>query len=197
MEKNRIEEYIKRLKELDGQLSNDPDPTDLMVEINSILNGLSQDIQLDTTKKTLSATLTFVNTSQNPDPSFTHKGDIGFDLRANLKKDVIISEGKVCLIPTGLYFEVNKGLEVQIRPAVNNNVMVLNSPSTGDSSCRGEIKIILVNFGDTPIVVRNGERIAQGVVCPVYGEGNLNLVKVDKLSKTVRDNNGFGSTGTK
>jgi dUTPase len=60
---------------------------------------------------------------------------------------------------------------------------------------RGEIKIILTNLDDIPHTIRNGDRIAQGVVCPVKGEGNLNLVKVEKLSETVRNNSGFGSTG--
>lgn len=60
---------------------------------------------------------------------------------------------------------------------------------------RGEIKIILANFDSIPHTIRHGDRIAQGVVCPVYGEGNLNLVKVKKLSESSRNTDGFGSTG--
>jgi dUTPase len=62
---------------------------------------------------------------------------------------------------------------------------------------RGEIKIILANFDKIPHTIKHGDRIAQGVVCPVYGEGNLTLEKVNELSETIRNDNGFGSTGKK
>jgi dUTP pyrophosphatase len=192
MEKNKqLEEFLKKLQELDRRIdaedTNDDD--DLMIELNKIITSMSKDIQMDLTK----LSLYFVNTSTNPDPEFTNEGDSGFDLRANLTKDIIINEGSVRVIPTGLYFEVNKGLEVQIRTrrklAENTNIMVLNSPGTVNSGCREEIKIILANFGDIPRTIRHGDKIAQGVVCPVYGEGSLNMVKVEKLSETVRNKN--------
>lgn len=195
MEKNDFEKYLKQLEDLDSRLNDDDEEFDpsFLEELNSILNGLSRDV------KSSSVTLKFINTSDNPDPTFAHEGDSGFDLRANLTKDVVIGEGKVALIPTGLYFEVNKGLEVQIRSrsgiAANSNMWVLNSPGTVDSHYRGEIKIILANFSDEPRTIRHGDRIAQGVICPVYGEGSLNFEKVEKLSETVRNSDGFGSTG--
>jgi len=77
------------------------------------------------------------------------------------------------------------------------HVFVLNSPGTIDSRYRGEIKIILANFGEEVFVVHNGDRIAQGVVAHVCGEGFLNLKKVEKLSETKRNDRGFGSTGVK
>lgn len=199
MEKSDLENYLKQLEDLDSQLTDDDNPSELIPELNKVLNALSSDLQMDAAKKALSATLIFVNTSDNPDPTFAHEGDSGFDIRANLTKDVTIGEGKVALIPTGLYFEVNKGLEIQIRPrsgmASNSHMFVLNTPGTIDSSYRGEIKVILANFDEISHTIRHGERIAQGVVCPVYGEGNLNLVKAEKLSETVRNTDGFGSTG--
>jgi dUTP pyrophosphatase len=79
--------------------------------------------------------------------------------------------------------------------ALDSNLFVLNSPGTVDSGYRGEIKIILANFGEDPVCIRHGDRIAQGVVCPIYGEENLNLVKVKKLSESLRNTDGFGSTG--
>jgi dUTP pyrophosphatase len=182
MAKNNLEDYLKRLQELDSELTEDSDPDELMIEINRVINDLSKDIQLDLKNKTSSATLKFINKSNNPDPVFDKEGASGFDIRANLNHDVTIDEGKVDLIPTGLYFEVQKGLEVQVRTkselTINTNMIVLNSPYMIDS---GEIMIILANFDDIPHVIRHGNKIAQGVVCPVYGEGSLNLIKVEKL----------------
>ncbi len=60
---------------------------------------------------------------------------------------------------------------------------------------RGEIKVILANFGSSDFLVNPGDRIAQAIVCPVYGEGNLNFVKSEKLTETKRNIDGFGSTG--
>lgn len=200
--KNDLESYLKQLEDLDKRLNNDdPDanPAEFISEVNKVLNGLSSDLEFDIPKKILAATLTFVNTSKNPDPAFIHEGDSGFDIRADLEKGLIIPKHEIHLIPTGLYFEVANGLEIQIRSrsglAGKNGVMVLNSPGTIDSQYRGEIKIILANFGSSDFVVNPGDRIAQAVVCPVYGEGNLNFVKVEKLSETKRNTDGFGSTG--
>jgi len=199
MERSQVENYLKKLQELDEALSDETNSDALFKEINSVLNSLSTDIQNETTKNTISVTLKFINMSNNPDPEFVHKGDSGFDLRAFLDAEVEIPAGRVLMVPTGLYFEVNKGLEIQVRSrsglAAKNNIMVLNSPGTVDSFYRGEIKIILANFGTFPFTVKNGDRIAQAVVCPVYGEGNLIIKKVEKLSETIRNSDGFGSSG--
>lgn len=200
MEKKDLEKYLKNLEELERQLSEEPDPDDLLDDLNKVLNGLSKDLGLDVSKKKIMPTLKFINKSSNPDPVFAHEGDSGFDLRANLEKDMVINEGQVRMIPTGLYFEVEKGLEIQIRSrsgiAANASMWVLNSPGTIDSQYRGEVKIILANFDSIPHTIKHGDRIAQGVVCPVYGEGNLNFEKVETLSETLRNDGGFGSTGT-
>ena len=139
--------------------------------------------------------------SDNPDPAFSKEGDSGFDVRAFIPFPIHLRPGIIKLIPTGLYLEVEKGLEVQIRSrsglAANKGVMVLNSPGTLDSGYRGELKIILANFGTFPLSIENGDRIAQGVVCPVYGEGNLEMIKVEKLSDSERKDGGFGHSGVK
>jgi dUTP pyrophosphatase len=105
----------------------------------------------------------------------------------NVDGFIVVDPGKFKMISTGLYFEVNKGLEIQIRPrsglASKNGISIVNTPCTIDSHYRGEIKIILINFGEERFTIKNGDRIAQGVVCPVYGEGNLSIIKVKNYQK--------------
>lgn len=200
MRKNQtLENYLKRLKELDTQIDGDSNENELLTELNKIITGISKEMNVDGVKSELTPELRFVNKSTNPDPAFAYEGDSGFDLRANLKEEITINEGRVKVIPTGLYFEVKKGLEIQVRSrsglAANNTMWVLNSPGTVDSGYREEVKVILANFSDIPRTIRHGDRIAQGVVCPVYGEGNLTLIRVKELSLAVRNTRGLGSTG--
>ena len=134
MEKNQIENYLKKLQELDEQISDDSENDELFNEITKVISDLTFDIQKGVDKKTSMAELKFVNLSNNPDPTFSHEGDSGFDLRAFIDNDVIIDQFETKLIPTGLYFQVNKGLEVQVRPrsgiSLKNSVIVTNSPGT-------------------------------------------------------------------
>ena len=204
MEKSDVQKYIDKLKELDNQLSDFDESTNeenFMEELNKVLLSLSNDMYNEpSVKSVLQKEIRFINESNNPDPEFAHEGDSGFDLRAFIDTELVaIPPGKVKIIPTGIYVEIEKGLEVQIRSrsgmAANQSLFVLNSPGTIDSHYRGEIKIILANFSEIYAYIRNGDRIAQGVVCPVYGEGFLSLKKVEKLSETVRNTNGLGSTG--
>ena len=144
----------------------------------------------------------FINKSSNENPSYFYNGDSGFDFRANLKEEKItIKSGSREIIPTGLYFEVPRGYELQVRPrsglAAKHGITVLNTPGTVDSNYRGEIKIILINLGEDDFVVENGDRISQGVISSVLDNvwGELKSVKV--LSDTNRQDSGFGSTGNK
>ncbi len=144
----------------------------------------------------------FINKSSNENPSYFYNGDSGFDFRANLKEEKItIKKGSREIIPTGLYFEVPRGYELQVRPrsglAAKHGITVLNTPGTVDSNYRGEIKIILINLGEDDFVVENGDRISQGVISSVLDNvwGELKSVKV--LSDTNRQDSGFGSTGNK
>lgn len=201
MQKDNINKYLKQLEDLELRIDDAADPDELMKEVNKVIGEISKDVQVELKEHALTATLKFINTSDNPDPDFAKEGDSGFDLRANLpvKKDIVVPGNGWRLIPTGLFFEVQKGLEIQIRSrsglAAKTGLFVLNSPGTLDSSYRGEIKIILMNVDEDPKTIRHGDRIAQGVVCPVYGEGNLKMLKVDELTNTERNSGGFGSTG--
>lgn len=129
-------------------------------------------------------------------PEYKTSGAAGADICAFLSEPVIIKKGSRAMIPTGLFFSIPQGYEIQVRPrsglAAKNGVTVLNTPGTIDSDYRGEVKVILVNLGDEDFEVKNGERIAQIVVAPV----TIGVFEqVSSLDETERGAGGFGSTG--
>ena len=129
-------------------------------------------------------------------PLYKTSGAAGADICALLKEPLVIESGKSAMVPTGLFFEIPQGYEVQIRPrsglAAKNGVTVLNTPGTIDSDYRGELKVILINLGKEAFTINNGDRIAQIIVSPVTV---ADFVIADALSDTQRGANGFGSTG--
>lgn len=129
-------------------------------------------------------------------PCYKTQGAAGADVCAFLTEPVTIEPGAFAMIPTGLFFEIPQGYEIQVRPrsglAAKNGVTVLNTPGTIDSDYRGELKIILINLGKEAFVVNNGERIAQIIVSPVT---LASFTITDSLSDTSRGEKGFGSTG--
>ena len=129
-------------------------------------------------------------------PRYETEGSAGFDLRARIDEDVVVKAGEVKLIKTGLAFELPEGYEGQIRSrsglALKNNLFVLNSPGTLDSDYRGEICIILANFGKNDFVVTDGMRLAQMVISKYE---KVEIKEVFELSDTKRGTGGFGSTG--
>lgn len=139
-----------------------------------------------------------VNSSKHPLPSYQTESSAGMDLRANLDSPVKISPMERVLVPTGLFMELPKGFEAQIRPrsglAFKNGITVLNSPGTIDADYRGEIKVLLVNLSNQEFVVQDGERIAQMVIAK-HEQIAWNTVK--ELENTERSAGGFGSTGVK
>ena len=131
-------------------------------------------------------------------PTYESEDAAGMDLVAALGVDeeIVLSPGARALIPTGLAIELPKGFEAQIRPrsglALQFGVTVLNSPGTVDADYRGEIGVILINFGDKPFAVRRGVRIAQLVVSTVE---RVALIASERLTSSARGSSGFGSTG--
>jgi len=132
----------------------------------------------------------------NPLPRYETEGSAGFDLRAALKKPVILQPGKRALIPTGLKMALPDGYEAQIRPrsglAYKNGITMLNAPGTIDSDYRGEIKVLAINHGEENFTINHGERIAQMVIAPIQ---QIEIQQVFELPKTKRGLGGFGSTG--
>jgi dUTP pyrophosphatase len=131
-----------------------------------------------------------------PLPSYATAGSSGMDVRAALREDVIIPAGKVELVPTNFSVEIPEGYEIQVRPrsglAAKHNIGILNSPGTVDSDYRGEVKIILINFGDNDFKISRGERIAQLVVSKIY---KASLKESNYLENSKRGEGGFGHTG--
>ncbi|MFN3868417.1 MAG: dUTP diphosphatase, partial [Hyphomicrobiaceae bacterium] len=133
-----------------------------------------------------------------PLPAYQSAEAAGLDLVAAVAEaePLSLGPGERCLVPTGVIVELPKGTEAQVRPrsglAMKHGVTVLNSPGTIDADYRGEVKVLLINLGQEPFVIRRGERIAQMVVADV-ARAELRLEA--KLSATSRGAGGFGSTG--
>jgi len=129
-------------------------------------------------------------------PGYETSGASGMDVAAMLSADVTIMPGKTALIGTGLYMEVPPGYEAQVRArsglAAKYGVGLVNGIGTIDSDYRGEVKIILINWGEEPFTVKNGDRVAQIVICRYE---RAELVEVGALSETERSDGGFGHTG--
>ena len=131
-------------------------------------------------------------------PAYQSTEAAGLDLLAAVPEEtpLILSPGKYVMVPTGLTIALPAGYEAQIRPrsglAAKHGVTVLNSPGTIDADYRGEVQVILINYGAEPFPIRRGERIAQMVIAPVT---RAELVAATSLSATDRGSGGFGSTG--
>ncbi|OUU62536.1 MAG: deoxyuridine 5'-triphosphate nucleotidohydrolase [Alphaproteobacteria bacterium TMED62] len=130
-------------------------------------------------------------------PEYSSLQASGLDLKAGVKKNIKIKSKDFNIIPTGIIIEIPQGFEAQVRPrsglAANNGITVLNSPGTIDSDYRGEIKVVLINLGESEFLITPGMRIAQLVISPTY-KANISFVK-EILSNTKRGKKGFGSTG--
>lgn len=131
------------------------------------------------------------------DPSYNYEGDSGFDLYST--EEITIKGFGRALVPTGLSFDIKDGHEIQVRSksglAINQGLMVLNSPGTVDNSYTGEIKVIVFNTNPEPITIKQGMKIAQAVLCPVINGKWVNLEERKEISNKDRGDKGFGSTG--
>jgi dUTP pyrophosphatase len=109
--------------------------------------------------------------SDIPLPTYATEGSSGMDIHAVVESSVVVKPGETALIPAGFRMEIPPGYEAQVRPrsglAIKYGISVLNSPGTIDSDYRGEVKIILTNFGRQDFTVNRGDRIAQLVIAPV------------------------------
>lgn len=129
-------------------------------------------------------------------PQYESAGASGFDVRAQLESSITLAPGARAMVPTGLSFEIPFGYEIQVRArsgwAAKKGIGLVNAPGTIDADYRGEVKVILINWGDEPVEINDQDRIAQFVVCPIV-QAQMELA--DALSETDRGDGGFGSTG--
>ncbi len=131
-----------------------------------------------------------------PLPAYHSDGSSGLDLCAAVEKELILKPGEIQLIPTGLSISLPRGYEAQIRPrsglALRHGLGLVNSPGTIDADYRGEIGLIVINWGKEPFTIRRGDRIAQMVIGKVY---RAQVEEVDEIDPTARGEGGFGHSG--
>lgn len=129
-------------------------------------------------------------------PFYETEGSAGMDLRAYIEEPLTLKPGQRMLVPTGLYIELPVGYEAQIRArsglAIKKGIGLVNGIGTIDSDYRGEIKVILINWGDEDFVIENGDRIAQMVIARYE---RIEWEQAADLSETERGSGGFGHTG--
>lgn len=139
-----------------------------------------------------------INRSKNLLPTYETALSAGADVRADIVEEMIIAPLERVMVPTGLFFEIEPGYEVQVRPrsglAAKFGVTVLNTPGTIDADYRGEVKVILINLSDKPYTLIPAERIAQLVAAPCT---QIEWEEVAEIGESERGAGGFGSTGKK
>lgn len=137
------------------------------------------------------------NTNPGNEPVYQSEGSSGADLKADIRTSLTLKPGERILVPTGIKLQIPKGYEAQVRPrsglAVKYGVTVLNTPGTIDADYRGEVKVMLINLGDSDFIVNPGDRIAQIVFAKV--ERVFFIVSQKTMESTLRGEGGFGSTG--
>ena len=142
--------------------------------------------------------IAIINRSRHDLPQYATPLSAGMDLRANVSEPVTLQPMERRLIPTGLYIALPAGFEAQVRPrsglALKHGLTVLNAPGTIDADYRGEVCVILANLSNEPFTLRDGDRIAQMVVCR---HETVVWTPVESLPESERGAGGFGHSGTR
>ena len=166
---------------------------------NSNLEGLEKllnELEEQSCPKDERVVVKVVNKSKFDLPEYKHIGDSGMDVKANIDEPITLRSLERRLVPTGLYFQLPEGYEIQVRPrsglAAKYGLTVLNTPGTVDEGYTGQVMVILVNLSNEPYTITPGERVAQLVLCKVE---KARLDSVLFLEETTRGGSGFGSSG--
>lgn len=137
-----------------------------------------------------------VNKSKHELPKYATNLSAGMDLRANINESITIQPGERICVPTGIHIGLPEGYEAQIRPrsglALKSGITCLNSPGTIDADYTGDVCIIIINHGQEPFTINDGDRIAQMVIAKFE---KAEWIESETLEETERGDGGFGHTG--
>ena len=193
-------EFHEELKKLFEEIKNFNPTGDnealesLQNEMGFNMNDFEDFLANGLTKKIISYKKLSVDTMT---PQYAYNMDSGFDLYST--EDMILPPFGRALVPTGLSFDLPQGYEMQVRTksglAINQGLMVLNSPGTVDRGYQGEIKVIDLNVNNHELIIPKGMKVAQGVICPVLCGDDVLFDEVNEFETKERGDNGFGSTG--
>ena len=191
---NELRNKVLKLQESLSQEMGEMSYEDILNEMDIDIHQLEKDM-ID--NKNL---LTLGYKVLHPDatlPKYNYGSDSGFDLHS--VDEIEISAFGRALIPTGLSFDIQDGYEIQVRTksglAINQGLMVLNSPGTVDNGYTGEVKAIIFNTNPTSVTIPKGMKVGQAVLCPVINGKWVELIQVNSVDDKERGDNGFGSTG--
>ena len=199
MGENKVEEFEDMMKRVSSLESTFDD--DIEVDYDSIIQEFGLDIEeLEKTMEAMQPTIKLEFSKSKIDstsPTYVYPTDSGMDLFS--VESITIEPFGRALIPTGIHFDIPENYEIQIRSksglALNQGLMVLNSPGTVDQGYTGEIKVIIFNTNNTSVNITKGQKIAQAVMSPVVCGKWIRLVEVDNITTKDREDKGFGSTG--
>jgi len=197
MEKNNLDLLKNKSEELQRMLNQDFED----INYDDIMNEFGVDVkQLEKDMLNYKPQLSLPYKKLHPDavaPFYNYPTDSGFDLYS--VEEITIAPFGRALVPTGLSFDIETGHEIQVRTksglAINQGLMVLNSPGTVDCGYTGEVKAIIFNANPHEFTITKGMKVAQGVYCPVANGEWVNLNEVKTIKEKDRNANGFGSTG--
>lgn len=193
-ELGKLRERLLNLQETFSSETGEVDYEDILKEMDIDLEDIEQKMVESNGKLDLPYQIL------HPDavhPKYNYGSDSGFDLHS--VEDIVIPPFGRALVPSGLSFDIRDGFEIQVRTksglAINQGLMVLNSPGTVDNGYTGEVKGIIFNTNPTEVKIPKGMKFGQAVVCPVVNGAWVDLNQVDQINKKERGANGFGSTG--
>jgi dUTP pyrophosphatase len=190
-----MNDFSDEMNELESLIENNQ--YDLL--INKLKDSFGIDIQglEDDIDENSGKVLVKYTSDEDYELKYNYLSDSGFDLYSS--EEITLPPLGRALIPTGIKFDIPEDFEIQVRSksglAINQGLMVLNSPGTVDQGYTGEVKVIIFNVNSTPFTITKGMKIAQAVVSRCTGGKWVNLVKIDKINSKDRNENGFGSTG--
>ncbi len=191
-------ELLDAVKKIEG-FENVFDEENDIKQLDALLGLSSQDL-MDESSYSVNRGLGYQRISPLAiKPKYNYPTDSGFDLHSVI--DITIPAFGRALIPTGLKFDIDDGYEIQIRTksglAINQGLIVLNSPGTVDNGYTGECKVPVFNTNPTPFNITCGMKVAQAVLCPVVNGRWVDLIEKDEILDKDRGDKGFGSTGIK